>query len=163
MIARSGLVFVAIDGANEGLCFQFAKEAIALDVGPDAQPCGRIFRATRRLPFPRQIVDVAQDHDDTIDCPGRIAIRAHAVDQLGNCVGLDFVESKPAELWQDVNTQYCLVRLPTTFVCPHIRQIAFLHEAIQLRPASRVVSAAGQHQAVLPPQPGALCDEPAQV
>src|SRR5207342_2758745 len=34
----------------------------------------------------------------------------------------------------------CFVRLPTAFVCPHLWQIAFLHEAIQLRDRPHLAS-----------------------
>ena len=40
--------------------------------------------------------------------------------------------SRP-EFRKDVNAQDRLVGLPTAFVCLHVRQIAFLHEGVELR------------------------------
>jgi hypothetical protein len=73
---------VGIDRMHESFSFLFTQEAIALHVGAGAQPRSRIIDNSCHLPFASQVVEVAQNHDNTVDRTGGIAALPHAIDQI---------------------------------------------------------------------------------
>src|SRR5262249_8136263 len=77
--------------------------------------------------------NVAQDHDNAVDRARRIPVRAHAIDQLRNCVGLDLIERERAKFRKNVDTKHSLIGLPAVFVSAHIRQVLLMYEPAKLR------------------------------
>ena len=78
------MVFVGVKGRDEALGLLGGQKPLPVDLGSRSKARRRVYGRTRHIPLPGEVVDITQDHQDTIRGRGDVPLAASRICRWNN-------------------------------------------------------------------------------